>query len=200
MRIVVPFVELLACAFFSMLGGNPAASTVAEEVFAGSTTISVTDDSVTIEDFEKDRFSEFVGESLRRYFKIGKQINPVPRATGLNSLQDVELIGPSKCLASTLSGSGWQKLRFEFSYRIDDVHLARTSRVRYQILVRLISGEVADFQLGYEPPADRFRQAPPLALTDLATKLAGFIKEEMTKQCFDRHYLRFCSTPGGDIC
>ncbi len=185
--------RLILCTSCTFAAQFPAVSEVSTEVFTGSSTVSVTAGNVAIEDFEKNKFSGFVEESVRRYFDLSKATKIVFRITSSNSIQDIEVVGPSRCLAKTITRNGWQKLRFEFSYSIDDAYLASTSRVRYQISVRVISGEVADFQLDSEPPSNRFKQVTPSELTDLATRFAGFIRQEMSRECFQPYRLNFCA-------
>jgi hypothetical protein len=175
-------------------------STVAEQTYTGSATVPVTDDTIIVSDFKPEKFARFAQESLSQYFRLRDSIRPIIRASSTNAIQDIELVGPSKCLARNLAVVGWQRLRFEVSYRIDDSHFMKTTQVRYQFLLRLISGELADFPWEREPPPERFKQISSHDLTDLAGKVAGFIKQEMARSCFDTKTLQFCSPPKDGAC
>jgi hypothetical protein len=173
---------------------------MAQDILNGTIGVYVTNDKLTIEEFDRARFPEFSRQSLRNYFGEAKQIRMITRATSRNSVQDIEVVGPAQCLAPEIGGFGWQRLRFEFSYGIDDAHLAETSHVRYEIQVRLISGEAADFRQGGLPPEGRYRQVNIPQLTDLAYKLAGFISREMSRSCFNRLTLTFCPDQSPKAC
>jgi hypothetical protein len=172
----------------------------ASSTYFGSGTARVTDDGMTIDRFDQTRFPDFALESLARYFKLGGPVKVNPRASSAGRVQDIELVGPSRCLATEISRAGWQKLRFEFEYQLDPEFLARTSRLRFEFLLRLVSGFVADFQQDREPPAERFKQIGPSALADIASKLAGFMRRELASACFDRPSLRYCPATAAEPC
>lgn len=175
-------------------------SVLADDVLTGTKTVRVTSDTVTVEDFRREKFPDFAAESLRRFFGLGRNSPLIARATAQNAIYDIEILAPSKCLARSLSRSGWQRLRFEFSYGIDDVYLAQTSKVRFEIQLRLVSGETADFRQDSQPPTERFRQVPTPELTDLAYRIAGFVNSEMRRSCFEKVSLTFCPAARVEQC
>lgn len=172
----------------------------AAQPLSGSISVHVTDEILTIDDFDKTRFGEFAKEGLRRYFRLAPEFDVVARSSGRNSVQDLEVIGPSKCLARSIASNGWQKFRVEVAYGIDDEYLSRTSRIRFEIQLRIVSGEVADFHLAQRPPDDRFKQMSSSTLTDLARRIAGFLNNEMKRQCFERSSLTYCKDKVQDQC
>src|SRR5262249_31799771 len=111
--------------------------------YFGSGTVRVTDEGLTIDRIDETRFPDFARETLARYFKLDGPVKVTPRASSSGRIQDIELEGPSRCLATEISRAGWQKLRFEFEYQLDSQFRARTSRLRFEFLLRLVSGFVA---------------------------------------------------------
>ena len=172
----------------------------ASRTYFGSGTVRVTEDGMTIEDFDQTRFPDFARESLARYFKLGGPVRVVPRASSAPLVEDIELVGPSRCLATEVNRAGWQKLRFEFEFRIDSKFLARTSEQRFEFLLRLVSGFVADFSPDHEPPPERYKQIAPTLLLDIANTLAGFMRRELASACFDRPNLRYCPATAAEPC
>jgi hypothetical protein len=166
----------------------------------GSASARITDEGMTIDRFDQTRFPDYARESLARYFKLGGPVKVVTRASSVSGVQDIELVGPSRCLASEVSRAGWQKLRFEFQYTLDPDFMARTSKTRFEFQLHLVSGFVADFQQDHEPPAERFKQIAPSDLTDLASKVAGFMRRELTSACFDRRSLTYCPATAAEPC
>jgi hypothetical protein len=144
----------IVLAFLITTSATSRAWAEASSTYFGSGTARVTDDGMTIDRFDQTRFPDFARESLARYFKLGGPVKVITRASSPGRVQDIELVGPSRCLATEISRAGWQKLRFEFEYQLDPEFLARTSRPRFEFLLRLVSGFVADFQQDHEPPAD----------------------------------------------
>jgi hypothetical protein len=187
-------------AFLITTSATSRARAEASSTYFGSGTARVTDDGMTIDRFDQTRFPDFALESLARYFKLGSLVKVTPRASSAGRIQDIELVGPSRCLATEISRAGWQKLRFEFEYQLDPEFLARTSRPRFEFLLRLVSGFVADFQQDREPPAERFKQIAPSDLADIASKLAGFMRRELASACFDRPSLRYCPATVAEPC
>jgi hypothetical protein len=191
----------IVLAFLIATSATSRAQAEASSTYFGSGTARVTDDGITIDRFDPTRFPDFARESLARYFKLGDPVKVITRASSSSSrIQDIELVGPSRCLATEISRAGWQKLRFEFEYQLDPEFLARTAKPRFEFLLRIVSGFVADFQQDHEPPAERFKQIPPSDLTDIASKLAGFMRRELTSACFDRPSLRYCPATAAEPC
>jgi hypothetical protein len=192
----------LAVMLAALIASDAAAAprTIDPDNLHGSATVRVTEEGASIERFDQKKFPDFAQQTLARYFKLGNKVAVVARASAQRGAQDIELVGPSRCLATTIDRAGWQKLRFEFTYRIDDAYLIRTADVRFEILVRIISGETADFSQNYEPPADRYKQIAPAELTDLATKLAGFMRMQMSSACFNKRDLEYCPTGQPEPC
>jgi hypothetical protein len=190
----------IALAFLITISATSRARAEASSNYFGSGTARVTDDGMTIDRFDRTRFPDFARESLARYFKLGGPVEVRTRASSAPRVEDIELEGPSRCLATEISRAGWQKLRFEFEYQRDPDFEARTSRPRFEFLLRLVSGFVADFPQDHPPPAERYRQIAPSDLTDIASKLAGFMRGELAKACFDRPGLRYCPAPAAEPC
>jgi hypothetical protein len=176
----------LSLACLAAAAGGPAGAQ--PSTFHGSTTVRVTDDAMKFGDFTLSRFPAFAEESLARHYKLGGKVKVVPGASADSMIEDLELRGPSRCLVPEISRGGWQKLRFEFSYKIE----GRTREPHYIFEVRFVSGHVADYQQDREPPPERYQQIPPEKLIELANQLAGFMRREMSKPCFDRQNLTYC--------
>ena len=176
------------------------ASAAQSTTYTGSITVGVTDNRVVIEKIDQQRFADFAKQTLARYFKLGNKVALTSRASAKREIEDIELVGPSRCLATGVNRTGWQKLRFEFSYQVDGAYWAQTTQVRFEIQLRIVSGELADFPHEYEPPADRYKQLTPAELTDLATKLAGFMRTEMSSDCFDKGKLQYCPASQAETC
>jgi hypothetical protein len=187
-------------AFLITISATSRTRAEAISTYYGSGTTRVTDEGITIDQFDQTRFPDFARESLARYFRLGGPVKVITRASSSGRVQDIELVGPSRCLATEMGRAGWQKLRFEFEYQLDPEFLARTSRPRFEFLLRLVSGFVADFQQDHEPPTERFKQIAPSDLTDIASKLAGFMRRELASDCFDRPSLRYCPATAAESC
>jgi len=190
----------IVLAFLITTSATSRARAEASRTYYGSATVRVTEDGMTIDRFDQARFPDFARESLARYFKLEGPVRVEPRASSAPGVQDIELVGPSRCLATDISRAGWQKLRFEFLYQIDSEFFERTSRQRYEFRLRLVSGFVADFPQDHEPPEERYKQIDPSKLTDVASKLAGVMRRELARACFDRPSLRYCPASAAEPC
>ena len=184
----------IVLAFLITASATSRARAQASSTYFGSGTVRVTDEGMTIDRVNPTRFPDFVRETLARHFKLGGPVKVIARASAASRTQDVELEGPSRCLATEISRAGWQKLRFEFEYQLDPEF------PRHELFLRLVSGFVADYPHDQEPPPERYKQIAPSDLTDLAKQLAGFMRRELTSACFDQPGLRYCPTTAAEPC
>lgn len=146
--------------------------------------------------FSYDRFEPFVENAIRAFFSVANDYKLVSRSAIVPFISDVEITGKSICLDNRSRGT-WQRLRFEVIYIIDPDSISPdpngiTYNVRYALLIRLLSGEFADFSRPGEPPAGRINELSPSELTDIASRFTSFLGQEVTRDCFDKVTLTLC--------
>src|SRR5262247_1231600 len=93
----------IVLAFLITTSATSRARAEASSTYFGSNTVRVTDEGMTIDRFDRTRFPVFALESLARYFKLGGPAKVITRASSAGGVQDIELVGPSRCLATEIS-------------------------------------------------------------------------------------------------
>jgi hypothetical protein len=186
---------MLTAVCFGFLTG---VSTALETSGGGSAPLP--SDSIYFSNIPKGAFSKFAETAIRRYFYLGQNYPIIPIGNAVSFIQTFEVSGKRDCLEPRDMKGDWQRFRMELLYAIDDNHLIETQQKRYQLVVRVLSGEFADYQLAGDPPPGRINQYAPSELTSLGWRFAERLKREIEEDCFDSTALKFCTKPHKEIC
>jgi hypothetical protein len=179
---------------YALLLASPAVGQI-----LGSDTILLPSDSISLQDVPSEHFPHFVEDAVRRFFLLGDSYELVSRSAASAHIQDVQVSGKSVCLDPRTRGT-WQRFRFEVMYTIDEPWLRTQNQIRYNIFVRVLTGQFADFAFDGDPPSDRIRELSGAELTDIARQFTAFLQREMTKECFNVEKLAFCDPRERVIC
>jgi hypothetical protein len=169
------------------------AAVAAGQTIQGSSTSFLPAQDINVQAVPSEYFPHFVESALKRFFHLSDSDELVSRSAR-TQVQDVQVSGLSLDAPSRTRGP-WQRFRFEVMYTIDEAWLKTQKEIRYNILVRILSGQFADWNMNGNPPSDRIKELSEQELTDLARRFTAFLLSEVNRECFEKELLKFCDLP-----